>query len=383
MTSFATKSPGKRLRQKWRRWIYCFFAISAILMGSVIAFVLSVDPYQIYHKVLGGRPRFDPRIQRFFVPGLARTSDYNVALAGTSMLQNIPNSAVQRACGQEAVNLCMAGASIHEEALTIALALKHTGTKTVIATLDYNSLSGGSLNRVIGSTYPFPAYLYDDSIIDKFPYLLSWDSIVAAFHALYGETTPGENENADWPWKFPDSMKFEAANAVRDIDPADINKNFRMTNLNLAAMEKAFGDNVFPILEKYRDVRIHFVFPPYSILVWHDFAQRGQIQTYFAFKKWLVAQSERFGNFDIVDFQDRAGIITNLALYADIYHSSESVDEEMVRSACEGKGLLNRQNIDLREAGLLELVRTTDPAGIIKKARGSAADTRRDSSSVP
>jgi hypothetical protein len=352
-------------------------------MGSAIAFVVIVDPYQIYHKVLGGRPRFDLRIQRFFVPGMARTSDYEVALVGTSMLQNIPNSAVERVCRQRAVNLCVSGASIHEEALAMALALKHKGTRTVIATLDYNSLSGGSLNQVIGITFPFPAYLYDDSIIDKLPYVLSWDSIAAGFHAVYGATTPDETENADWPWRFPASMRFEASNAVRDIDPADINKKFGMTNLNLAAMEKAFGDNMFPILKKDRNVRIHFVFPPYSILVWHDYAQRGQIQTYFAFKKWLVAQAERFGNFDIVDFQDRADIIDNLSLYADIYHSNESIDEELVESACEGKGLLNRGNIDRREAGLLELVRMTDPAEIVRQARRGRAETGSESSSAP
>jgi hypothetical protein len=370
MTPSSIQARGRRQRRKWQQWIYCFFATCAVLVGGVIAFVVIVDPYQIYHPVLGGRPRFDLRIQRFLAPGMARTSDYQVALVGTSMLQNIPNSAVQRICGQRAVNLCMSGASIHEEALAMALALKHKGTKTVIATLDYNSLSGGSLNQVIGITFPFPAYLYDDSVLDKLPYFLSWDSIVASHHAVYGQATPDETENADWPWKFPATMRFEAGNAVRDIDPADINKKFGMTNLNLAAMEKAFGDNMFPILEKDRNVRIHFVFPPYSILVWHDYAQRGQIQTYFAFKKWLVAQSERFGNFDIVDVQDRADIITNLSLYADIYHSNESIDEEMVRSACEGKGLLNRENAGPRDAALLELVKTTDPAVIVNKARG-------------
>jgi hypothetical protein len=358
-------------RRKWRLWIYCFLATSAILMGSVIAFVLIVDPYQMYHKVLGGRPRFDFRIQRFLVPGMARTSDYEIAVLGTSMLQNIPNSAVERICGQKAVNLCLAGASIHEEALEMELALKHKGTKSVIATLDYNSLSGGSLNQVIGQNFAFPAYLYDDSILDKFPYYLSWDSIVASYHAIWGKATADENENADWPWKFPASARFDAGYAVRDIDPSDINKKLGMTNLKLAAMEKAFADNMFPIFLKYRNARIHFVFPPYSILVWHDYAQRGQIETYFAFRKWLVDQSGRFGNFDIVDFQDRADIITNLSLYTDIYHSNESVDEEMVRSACEGKALLNRENIGPREAGLLELVKTTDPAAIVKKARGN------------
>jgi hypothetical protein len=133
-------------------------------------------------------------------------------------------------------------------------------------------------------------------------------------------------------------------------------------------MEKAFAENIFPLLQKDRGVRIHFVLPPYSILAWHDYAQRDQIQTYFAFNKWLVAQSEHFGNFDVIDFQDRADIITNMSLYADIYHSAEPVDEQMVRSACEGGGVLNRENFESRTAGLLKLVEATNPFEIVKQA---------------
>jgi hypothetical protein len=367
------KNTRRTTGRQWLRWLYCFFGAAGVLMGGVIAFVLTIDPYQIYHRylpVLGGKPRFDLRIQRFLVPGLARTSDYQVALVGTSMLQNIPNSAVQRLCGMKAVNLCISGASIHEEARTLALALEHKGTKTVIATLDYNSLSGGSVNPVIGIHEPFPEYLYDGGILDKLNYLLSWDSIQTSYHAVYGETGPWETENTDWPWKFPSTMKFEASNAVRGIDPSNINKIFGMTNLKLDEMEKAFGDSIFPVVKDARGVRIHFVFAPYSILVWHDYAQRGQVQTYFAFKKWLVEQGQRMGNFDVVDFQDRAEIITNLSLYADIYHSNESIDEEMVGAACEGKQVLNSGNIEARDQRLLDLIQQTNPAEIIAKALG-------------
>jgi hypothetical protein len=339
-------------------------------MGGVIAFVATVDPYQMFHPVLGGHPKFDGRIQRFLVPGLARTSHYEVALVGTSMLQNIPNSAVQRICGKPAVNLCIAAASIHEEALTMELTLRHRGTKIIIATLDYHSLSGGTLGQVLnGGNAPFPAYLYDNAIFDKLSYLLSWDSVVASLHAIYGQIAPTENEDADWPWKFPPSMKFEAGNAVRGVDPAAINGDLGMTNLNLVQMENAFAGNIFPLLKKYPKVRVHFVFPPYSILVWHDYKQRDQIQTYFAFRKWLASESERFGNFDVIDFQDRPDIITDLSRYADIYHTDEAIDEEMVRSACRGTEVLTSANVESRDADLLKLVRTTDPARIIEAAK--------------
>jgi hypothetical protein len=134
-------------------------------------------------------------------------------------------------------------------------------------------------------------------------------------------------------------------------------------------MEDAFASNIFPVLAGSKGVRIHFVFPPYSILAWHDFAQRGQIPVYFAFKKWLVEQERRFPQMDVVDFQDRADIITNMSLYADIFHSAESIDEEMVDASCHGREILDAGNFETRTQSLLRLVETTDPARIVTAAR--------------
>lgn len=357
-------------RRGWTCWCWWLLAFSFLLMGSAAAFTLVVDPYQIYRPVSGWRPRFNRYLQRFSVPGLARHAKYEIALTGTSMLQNIPNSTVERLCGGKAVNLCMAGASIHEEALTLRLVLQHPGTKTAILTMDYNSLSGGAIEPVLGVDFVFPAYLYDDSILDKFPYFLSFDSILAGYRTLRSPLREGETLDSDWPWKFPDTMKFEAAHAVEGIDPRSINRAFGMSNLNLESMKSAFAANMFPLLTGNKTVQIHLVFPPYSILVWHDYAQRGQIPVYFAFKKWLLDQSERLGNFDIVDYQDRADIITNMSLYADIYHFNERITEQLVRSACTGDAVLTRSNFDARTQSLLRLVQSTDPVQIVKEARG-------------
>ena len=370
-------------RKNWVRWCWLSLGESVLLLSCAAAFTVGVDPLQIYHPVSTGRPILDVRLQRFYVPGLARTSDYQIAVLGTSMLQNIPNSAVQRLCGGPAVNLCMAGASIHEEAAALALALKHAGTKTVIATLDYNSLSGGPIGQVVGVHLAFPEYLYSGTPFDKGPYLLSWDSLEEAIHVLKGNPDPGETANSDWPWKFPDSMKFQARSAVSGVDPADINKKYKMTNLKLEAMEAAFADNIFPVLADGKGVRIHFVFPPYSILAWHDFAQRGQISVYFAFKKWLIAQSRRYPQFDVVDFQDRADVITNMSRYADVYHSDERMDEEMVQAACHGGQALNDSNFESRTQSLLHLVESTDPARIVKAAAIGEADSSSAITQLP
>jgi hypothetical protein len=361
----------RKTRHRWTRWCWLFLAETAVLLGGAAGFTAAVDPYQIYHPVSTGRPIFDIRLQRFYVAGLARSSQYETALLGTSMLENIPNSAVRRLCGGPAVNLCVSAASIHEEAAVLALALRHRGTKTVIATLDFNSLSGGVTGQVVGVHEIFPQYLYSDHIFEQAPYLLSWDSIKTAIHVLSGVPDEGETMNSDWPWKFPAAMKFDARSAVSGIDPADINSKYGMTNLNLAAMEKVFADNIFTVIAGGTGVKIHFVFPPYSILAWHDFAQRGQIPVYFAFKKWLIEQARTHPQFDVVDLQDRADIITNMSNYADIYHSSERFDEEMVDAACHGREILNEDNFSARTQGLLRLVEASDAAQIVAHARGN------------
>jgi hypothetical protein len=341
-----------------------------LFMGGAAVFTFTVDPYQMYHPVLGGRPLFHRMLQRFFVPGLARTADYEVALVGTSMLQNVPNSAVARVCGGPTVNLAMAGASIHEEALTLRLALEHKGTKTVLMTMDYNSFSGGETAPVLGSNFVFPEYLYDDSVFSKLPYLLSLDSLIASYRALYGKVGENETTNADFPWKFPENMKFNAASAVEGIDPSAINSKYHMLNLDLESMKSIFEKNFFEIFSRNPAVKIHIVFSPYSILVWHDYAQRGQIPVYFGFKKWLVDLTKRFPNVDVADYQDHAEIITDLSLYADIYHSSETITERVVAGACSGDSVLTKENFDSRTASLLQLVRSTDPAEIVKAATG-------------
>jgi hypothetical protein len=355
----------------WARWVWLFLAETIVLLGCAAAFTASVDPYQIYHPVSTGRPILDIRLQRFYVAGLARSSRYETALLGTSMLENIPNSAVRRFCGGPAVNLCVSAASIHEEAAVLKLALEHAGTKTVIATLDFNSLSGGVTGQVVGVHEIFPQYLYSDNIFDQLPYLLSWDSIRTAIHVLGGIPDEGETMNSDWPWKFPATMKFDAGSAVKGIDPANINKKYGMTNLNIASMENVFADNIFPAIAGSKGVKIHFVFPPYSILAWHDFAQRAQIPVYFAFKKWLIEQERQYPQLDVVDFQDRADIITNMSLYADIYHSNEHIDEEMVEAACHGGEVLTEDNFNARTQGLLRLVETTDAAQIVAAAKAN------------
>src|SRR5579884_1578284 len=282
-----------RGHREWARWCWCLAIVSLLLMGSAAGVVLWVDPYQIYHPIRGAPPRFNQYLQRFFVPGLARTARYEIAIGGSSMLQNIANSRVQQLCGAPAINLCIAGVSIHEEAEVLRLVLQHPGTKMAIMALDYNSFSGGPAGPVVGVDSVFPAYLYDDSFLDKLPYLLSFDSLKTSYRFRFSPLEPGETLDSDWPWKFSDNAQFSAPRAVSGIDPADINRKYGMTNLTLEQMKSGFALDIFPLLSKTNGVKIHFVFPPYSILVWHDYAQRRQIETYFEFKRWLVEQAAR------------------------------------------------------------------------------------------
>jgi len=361
-----------RGHREWARWCWCLVLVSLLLMGSAAGLILWVDPYQIYHPIRGAPPRFNQYLQRFFVPGLARTAQYEIAIGGSSMLQNIANSTVQRLCGAPAVNLCMAGASIHEEAEALRLVLRHPGTKIAIFALDYNSFSGGPAGPVIGQDTVFPAYLYDDSIFDKLPYLLSFESLRTSYRFRHSPLEPGETLNADFPWKFSDNAEFNAARAVSGIDPTAINRKYGMTNLTLELMKSGFAQNIFPLLSQTNGVKVHFLFPPYSILVWHDYAQRHQIQTYFDFKRWLVEQSARLGTFDVIDYQDRADIITNLSLYGDIYHYNAQITEQLIQGACVGEAVLTPENFDARTKSLLHLVKSTDPVEIVKEALASS-----------
>jgi hypothetical protein len=335
----------------FRTWFAVALGTTVALATAVIAFNAWIDPFQHYHLASRFPPRFYTLHHRFIDPGLARNAPYDVLVSGSSIMENTRNDVTARACGGAAVNLAMPAMSAAERRLILDLALRAHGARRVVAVLDFNEFAGAPDARqdVAG---PLPRYLYDDNPFNDLPYVLSLDVLRKSW-AIFRNAHDSEfRSDATAPWFWAPRKTFGRAEVLRDLDLADINARFQQPARTLAGMQASFERNLMPLIAAYPDTRFELVWPPYSILVWLDFAQRDQLEVTLAFKRYVRETTARYPNVRIHDLQAERSITHDLDRYTDLYHFDPAVNDLIVTVACGEKAddaaSLARKEDDLR-----------------------------------
>lgn len=321
------------VRQPFRTWFAVALGTTVALAAATIAFNAWVDPFQHYHLATRFPPRFYTLHHRFIDPGLARHAAYDVLVSGSSIMENTRNDVTARACGGAAVNVAMPAMSAAERRLILDLALRAHGARRVVAVLDFNEFAGAPDARqdVAG---PLPRYLYDDDVFNDLPYGLSFDVLRHSW-AIFRNAPDGEfSGDATAPWFWAPRKRFGRAEVLRNLDLADINARFQQPARTLAGMRASFERNLLPLLAANPGTRFELVWPPYSILVWLDFAQRDQLDVTLAFKRYVREATARYPNVRIHDLQADRAITHDLDRYTDLYHFDPAVNDLIVADAC-------------------------------------------------
>lgn len=319
-----------------RRWLIAVLATTLALAATVGAVNATIDPFQHYR--LSSAPRFYTLLHRYINPGVARHARYDTIVSGSSIMENTRTGVVDAACGGTAVNLAMPAMSASEQRLMIATALRARHVRRVIAVLDFNEFAGAPDARqdVAG---PLPRYLYDDNPFNDLPYLLSLDVLRKSWAILRG--TPGGDYRIDpqAPWYWAPRKHFGRDEVLRGLDLHNLNARYQQPARTLDGMRASFDANLLPLVAAHPDTEFDIVWPPYSILVWLDFAQRDQLEVTLAFKRYVHATLRHFANARVFDLQAEASITHDLDRYTDLYHFAPDVNDWMVRTVCGGPGM--------------------------------------------
>jgi hypothetical protein len=166
-------------------------------------------------------------------------------------------------------------------------------------------------------------------------------------------------------------VTFGRAEVLRGLDLHDLNARFRQPTRTLSGMRESFERNLLPVLEAHPATQFDLVWPPYSMLVWLDFAQRGQLDPTFAFKRYLAQAVARLSNVTIVDLQGHDEITGNLDLYRDLYHFAPQVNEWIVARTCAHLDVEDASNVGDYESHLRSALAAWRPP-----VEGSAAWNR-------
>ncbi|MEE8575133.1 MAG: hypothetical protein V3T30_06950, partial [Thermodesulfobacteriota bacterium] len=135
-----------------------------------------VDPFQIYHTPFFRETTFLDN-QRYQNPGLINSyldssKGYDSIIIGSSMTENFIPSEIQKTMGWgKVLKLSIAGGSNKARKLMVLKALQTGKVKNVIWEVfwRYGAPERDEFNR----EYRFPKYLYNETLLDDYKYLLN------------------------------------------------------------------------------------------------------------------------------------------------------------------------------------------------------------------
>jgi len=367
-----TSPPATAGDPRARRWLARVLAATVALLAACAAFILWVDPFQQYHLATRYPPRFYTLHHRYINPGLAKHQEYDTVLSGSSIMESTPNSAVARACSGAAVNLSMPAMSASEQRLMLETAFASKPIRRAILVLDFNEFAGAPDERqdIAG---PLPTYLYDRDPFNDLPYLLSWNVLLRSWHIVTGDRSERFRSDPDAPWFWGDLKRFGRDEVLRGLDLEHLNSRFQQPQRNLAGMQASFERNLMPLLRAHPQTEFDLVWPPYSILVWLDFAQRDQLEPSLAFKRWVFTTTRDLQNVAITDLQSEEAITHDLDRYTDLYHFDPSINERVVQAACSKGARLDAAGVTASEESLRSQVAELQSPGGLARLTAPAA----------
>jgi hypothetical protein len=348
--------------------------VVAITASSLVAGVnWWVDPFQHYREATRYPARFFNAHQRHINPGLVKHADYNRIIMGSSLMENVDSSEVDRlfaATGStgRSINLSLSAMTAFDANQLLTLAAAVGRVKHVIINLDYNAFSGAPTRSGFGAG--FPSYLYDQIAVNDLPYLLALDTSHKSMAILRNQQGAARySENRANPWFWADGTEFSAAKATRNLDANHLNKQFVQPNRKLTEMRASFDKNILPLIAENPEIKFSFVFLPYSILVWADFQQRNQVEVTLQFRDYAFTATKVYRNVEWFDFQAAPQYVNDLSHYTDIYHFSPSVSREIFQSIADNKYRLDAATLTKNNWWLRETARNAKPTEIIRAAR--------------
>ena len=335
--------------------VLCLSLAAAI--AAIAAFDFIVDPFQQYRKPSWYMPHFYRTLQRHINPGLAKNYDYDTVITGSSMMENYSNAEAGRILEGHTINLAMGAATAYELRHLLNTVIATGKAKHIVFDMNYNAFAGSPSSQVVSESLPL--YLYDRNPFNDLHYLLQWQTLSKSLEIVTGSVRSGFSIDADRPWYWADRYPFSKKTVLQDLDIRDLNRTYRQSARTLDGMLASFETNLLPIFRSHPDVRFSLVYPPYSALVWRDFAQRNQVDVTLAFRRRVFEALRGLPNVSLHDFQTRRDWITNLDHYKDIYHFSPMVSRDMLISVARGTDRVDERQVVDAETTLRALATFT------------------------
>ncbi|MBU1882833.1 hypothetical protein KKB80_01135 [bacterium] len=332
-----------------------FLVISSLVFIGVFNYI--VDPYQQYRKATFYKLPYEN--EKELDAGLAKNFDYDSVVLGTSMMQNFNIDDLKEILGYEKpIKLTVAGSSVYEQNIVLSTALRHRHIDNVLVGIDFLSYYGG-IHRFKHGGNSFPTYLYDENIFNDYKYLVSSDTLGRAFEIF----TKREKDN--WLYDYTKMYEWRSRTNDKDVLKAiqsrwenrqDFDNEASEDEKRLYFLKNNFDANLKPLIDKNPDIKFTLFFPPYSILAYKTYEERGQLEGFIEFKKYIVQSLSNYKNVSIYDFQLADDVTYNLNNYYDLYHYNKHISRWILEQIRDDKYRVDQQDQENKNREFLKKI---------------------------
>jgi hypothetical protein len=167
---------------------------------------------------------------------------------------------------------------------------------------------------------------------------------------------------------------------LRGLDLEHLNARYQQPQRTFPGMRASFDHNLLPLLRAHPETEFDLVWPPYSVLVWLDFAQRDQLDVTLQFKRYVAEVAATMPNVRVIDLQAERAITHDLERYDDIYHFDPAVNELLVDAACKGRWQVDATSVAEIERKLRDQVARVSSTEGLSELTGAPKGPKRKTS---
>ena len=318
-----------------KRWCLTAAALLLALLAALIALVVVVDPFEIYHRAWFYQPAYRSETQMYAGAGVARSYAYDSIIIGTSVTENCHPSVYAQALGGNFVKLCMNGGLAHDHAKMMDIAFRTHDVSRVVYGLDLFAFSQYYTNQKAET----PDYLYDDSLLSDVSYWFNKEVLLRYVPEAIGRAGTVPDDSARDSMYFWDPPQLPGRDGLfaaidwsapaREADDESALAVFTQDN---------YAQNLLPYIKAHPETTFTVFFPPYSLLYWVQQAQEGMLEVRLAQRAQLTALLLAEPNVQLFDFAVLEAWTQNYDLYFDAIHYVSSVNDAMALALAADEG---------------------------------------------
>lgn len=320
--------------------LIAFSVLPCMLLNYII------DPLQFYRRSY----YFNNTLyeyQRYQNPGLARTYEYDSVIIGTSMTENFLPRDTKSILGLETLKLSISAGSAYEQAMMLKTAIRTGKVDTVIWGIDLSAFRGAPDRKGVREE-EFPAYMYDDSGLNDFLYLLNDKTTELSIKTLIRFIGSGPaNKYIDisrysfwYPYAVFGEKQMLERGAIFEAQNAGLGSEYDIDELIQSATH-----NLILLIEANPGIHFIIFYTPASVMRDQFFIKENIFDMQLEFKKFLNNELLSYDNVSMFDFQAAEEIILDLDRYSDYSHYDLSTMVYMLECINRNRYLVTREDI--------------------------------------